>query len=56
MFFENEQKLAKHGTPPKKTFHILQNTGYKKKTYVATPSWPKIGVFTCIFKENIDVE
>ena len=39
-------------------FHILQTQVHNKHRFVATPFWPKIGIFRLGFFEtkNIDVE
>ena len=56
--FWTSTKIWQKRSPKKITFHILQSTSSYKKTFVATPSWPKIGVFQLVFFEiqNIEVE
>ena len=52
VFFSNiNQNLAQKGAKKKTiTFHILQNTGYLKKTVLLQlPFWPKIDVFQLAF-------
>ena len=52
VFFQHQPKFGqKRGKQKTITFHILQNTSYKKNVLLQLPFWPKIGVFfsTCVF-------
>ena len=57
--FEHQPKLGKKGAKKTITFHILQNTGWrKKKRFVATPLFTKNSFFlvVCFETKNIHVE
>ena len=60
VFFETQPKICQKKAPPKNdNFSHFAKHGFIKKTcYVATPFWPKIGVFELgLFEtKNNDVE